>query len=468
MTDNPLTCEEILGNYGNPDHLKLDNILDPPDPDEEEIHIMRPSHYFAIEKLPIHLQTVGNFNILSLNTQSINAKFDAFVAFLEIAKQQNVHFHAICLQETWLSENSDLSLLQLNGFTCFSQGKQCSSHGGLTTYIDTNINASVINVEITSPIWEGLFVKIQGMENTKDNIIGNKYRPPYDNNYKENINSFTSELDPILSSFDTSTNDLIVTGDFNINLLQVNMSNKEHYGDFLDLMLGHSLFPKITLPTRTAENSCSLIDNIFATLSPNYVSSQAGIIYSRISDHHPYFLSICPSNKISVGMNKKGHVKQRINSETAYNNLKQSLFENDISDAINTDPYCNPNINYDILHDHLTQMKNKYLPYRYVNFNKYRHKGNKWITHGIMKSTKQRDKLYIMKLSCISRSHARYHLLKNKLNTFNKTLKKTIREAKLVYYRREFEYNRSNIKKTWSTINDILCKTKHSHQSVNL
>ena len=49
---------------------------------------------------------------------------------------------------------------------------------------------------------------------------------------------------------------------------------------------------------------------------------------------------------------------------------------------------------------------------------------------------------------------------------FNKTLKKTIQEAKLVYYRREFEYNRSNIKRTWSTINDILCKTKHSHQGV--
>ena len=305
MADNPLICEEILENYGNPDHLKLDNIIDPPDPDEEEIHMMRPSYYFAIEELSIHLQTVGNFNILSLNTHSINAKFDAFVAFLEIAKQQNVHFHAICLQETWLSENSDLSLLQLNGFTCFSQGKQCSSHGGLITYIDTNINASVINMEITSPIWEGLFVKIQGMENTKDIIIGNIYRRPFDNNFKENINSFTSELDPISSSFDTNTNDLIVTGDFNINLLQVNVCNKEHYGDFLDLMLGHSLFPKITLPTRTVENSCSLIDNIFATLSPNYVSSQAGIIYARISGLHPYFLSICPSNKISLGMNKK-------------------------------------------------------------------------------------------------------------------------------------------------------------------
>ena len=154
-----------------------------------------------------------------------------------------------------LAKILNYKILQLNGFTCFSQGKPCSSHGGLITYIDTNINASVINMEITSPIWEGLFMKIQGMENTKDFIIGNIYRPPYDNNYKENINSFTSELDTILSSFDTSTNDLIVTGDFNINLLQVNMCNKEHYGDFLDLMLGHSLFPKITLPTRTGENS---------------------------------------------------------------------------------------------------------------------------------------------------------------------------------------------------------------------
>ena len=79
------------------------------------------------------------------------------------------------------------------------------------------------------------------MENTKDIIIGNIYRPPYDNNCKENINSFTSELDPILSSFDTSTNDLIVTGDFNINLLQVNMCNKEHNVDFLDLVIAYSL-----------------------------------------------------------------------------------------------------------------------------------------------------------------------------------------------------------------------------------
>ena len=140
MADNPLTCE-VMGNYGHPDHLKLDNILDPPDPDEDEIHIMRLSHYFPIEELP-------KPGLAKIPT---------------------------CCCYNWAALH------------VFSQGKQCSSHGGLITYINTNINVSVMNIEITSPIWEGLFVKIQGMENTKDIIIGNIYRKPYDNNCKENI-----------------------------------------------------------------------------------------------------------------------------------------------------------------------------------------------------------------------------------------------------------------------------------------
>ena len=91
-----------------------------------------------------------------------------------------------------------------------------------------------------------------------------------------------------------------VTGYFNIDLLQLNMCNKEHYGDFLDLMLGHSLFPKLHSQHRLWKTAA-----LWSTLSPNYVSFQAGIKYSRISDQHPHVLSICPSNKISVVMNKK-------------------------------------------------------------------------------------------------------------------------------------------------------------------
>ena len=92
--------------------------------------------------------------------------------------------------------------------------------------------------------------------------------PPYDDNNKGNIStSIISELDLILSSISATRKDLIITRNFNINSLHIYLCNKEHYGDFLDQMLGHSLIPTITLPTRMAENSCSLIDEIFYTLS---------------------------------------------------------------------------------------------------------------------------------------------------------------------------------------------------------
>ena len=311
MYDNFIETDEILEIYGNPNDFKLD-ILDPPDTEEDDINLVHQSPYYSIGDLPMYLQTIGNINVLSLNTQSVNAKFDSIITFLEVARQQNVHFQVICLQESWLNDIYDLSLFQINGFTCFSRGKKCSPHGGLITYVDSSLNASEVNIDVNSSVWEGLFVQIQDLGYTKDIIIGNIYRPPYDNNNKENISTFISELDPILSSINATRKDIIITGDFNINLLHINVCNKEHYGDFLDLMLGCSLIPKITLPTRMAENSCSLIDNIFCTISPNYISSQAGIIYSKISDHHPYFLSICPNNKEPPN-NKRKYVKQRLN-----------------------------------------------------------------------------------------------------------------------------------------------------------
>ena len=321
-----------------------------------------------------------------------------------------------------------------------------------------------MNIDVNSSVWDGLFVQIQDLGYTKDIIIGNIYRPLYDNNNKENISTFISELDPILSSINATRKDIIITGDFNINLLHINVCNKEHYGDFLDLMLDYSLIPKITLPTRMAENSCSLIDDIFCTISPNNISSQAGIIYSKISDHHPYFLSICPNSKEPPN-NKRKYVKQRLNTREAYGRLKQELVDNDVTNMMDNDPYCNPNYNYDILHNHLIKLKNKHLPYRMVKFDKYKHKGNKWITHGILRSIKHRDELY-KELSCTFRTSDIYLVLKNKLNTFNKMLSKTIREAKMSYYKHEFDNNRSNVRKTWNTINEILCKTKQKQHGL--
>ena len=57
-------------------------------------------------------------------------------------------------------------------------------------YINCQFNASVIDIENVSAVWEGLFVLVKDIENEKEIVIGNIYRPLYDNNNETNINTF--------------------------------------------------------------------------------------------------------------------------------------------------------------------------------------------------------------------------------------------------------------------------------------
>ena len=234
----------------------------------------------------------GNFNVISLNAQSRNAKFDSLLILLETARQQNITIHVMCIQESCLDENCDLSLYLIEGYTCISKGKRCSSHGGLMTYVNSQYNTSVIDVKNDSPIWESLFGTVKDMDIGKEFVVGNIYRPPNDNNNEQNVTIFVTELEPIIAALNDGNHELLIAGDFNINLLHINNCNKDHFDIFLDMLLGHSLFPKITFPTRLGENICSLIDNIFCSLSHNSVASLAGTICTRISDHFPCFLSL--------------------------------------------------------------------------------------------------------------------------------------------------------------------------------
>ena len=54
---------------------------------------------------------------------------------------------------------------------------------------------------------------------------------------------------------------------------------------------------------------------------------------------------------------------------------------------------------------------------------------------------------------------AEYSTLKNYLHVFNCILKNPIREAKIQYYDMLFTQYRGDIKITWQTISDIICKS---------
>ena len=137
------------------------------------------------------------------------------------------------------------------------------------------------------------------------------------------------------------------------------------------------------------------------------------------------------------------------------------LETNDITNSLDIDQYYDPNQNYNTFHDHLTKLKEKHLPCKFVKCNKYRHKSNEWITRGILRSIKYRDKLY-MDYRRATKDTFLYFDLTFKLASYNKLLKNTIRQGKCSYYNQEFESNKCNIRKIWGTVNKIICWTKNN------
>ena len=98
----------------------------------------------------------------------------------------------------------------------------------------------------------------------------------------------------------------------------------------------------------------------------------------------------------------------------------------DISRKLTNHLSSDPNFNYETLHDHIAKMKDKHLPYKFEKFHKHKHKSNKWISFGIIRSIETRDAMYL-KSKCCSKQSVEYNTLKNNLHVFNCILKKTIR-----------------------------------------
>ena len=145
-------------------------------------------------------------------------------------------FSALCLQETWLSDDSDTSMLNINGYTLISQGKICSAHGGLAIYLSTKFSFKTLTVYANSEILEGQFIEITGNETNKSIILGNIYRPP--SNTNSICQSFNDNVVPLLETLRRKNREVIIAGDYNIDLLKINDSPT--YCDYLNSVV--SLF----------------------------------------------------------------------------------------------------------------------------------------------------------------------------------------------------------------------------------
>jgi len=133
-----LNFQNIIGNNGTLTTQIEGSGLDPAE-DSEEPSLFENSLYYDSSDFETYLQQRPNsFIVYSLNCQSLLAKFDCLKMYLDSYNNESFNISALCLQETWLTEGSDLSLIQIPGYNLIHLGRSCSAHSGLAIYLHQN------------------------------------------------------------------------------------------------------------------------------------------------------------------------------------------------------------------------------------------------------------------------------------------------------------------------------------------
>ena len=126
------------------------------------------------------------------------------------------------------------------------------------------------------PSYEGIFVNVPQRKG-RDLVLGAIYRPS-----GLPLQDFIQELNLLLPVLTRDNRKVLLSGDFNIDLLKIG----EH--EFLNVMNLFSLSPTVNYPTRVTDNSATLIDNIFS----NFIQeiTDPTIIIHDCADHFPITL----------------------------------------------------------------------------------------------------------------------------------------------------------------------------------
>ena len=125
--------------------------------------------------------------------------------------------------------------------------------------------------------------------------------------------------DYIINNFNKYFNkyDILITGDFNINILKVIKDNNLNY--FLDTFKSIGLEPLINKASRFGKYSNTLNDNFFTNI--NIKPDLDGLLVTDISDHLPIFIIYNNYFRKNNPINKKKltYMSRKLNDTNVYN-----------------------------------------------------------------------------------------------------------------------------------------------------
>jgi hypothetical protein len=214
----------------------------------------------------------------------------------------------------------------------------------------------------------------------------------------------------MLAHLHSSTMNLIICGNVNINYLQTSSSENQ-----LDCLLAlYNLHGVVNFPTRITESTSTAIDNFFIDKGKN-VKYSLSPIYNVLSDHNAQLLVL---HDVTVKIQIPHSTIIRQINDTTIAQFKINLSYENWTDTFTED---NIDINFKNFLNTYLRIFNSTFPYKRIYPNRNR---NAWITKGIRISCKRKEALYILS------KNTQNPKLNSHYKTYSKILSKVIRSAK--------------------------------------
>ena len=400
--------------------------------------------YYEISDFNKLISDKGPFSFSSfhLNIASLALHFDVLTTLLS---QCNLLFDIIAITETRFVKGVKPSFdFNLNGYHEPVYTPTEASVGGALLYISHNVPFETrhdFNSMLYSPsLLESVFVEIS-VSNSPNIIAGSIYKHPSLSTEEFNSNF----LEPFLIKASKENKQILLLGDFNINLLH--SSSDRNTLSFLNNLGSHLIIPNIFLPTRITDHSMTLIDNIFSSIT-GFDSFSGNFLYS-ISDHLPQFhlLRRPPSTQ----------PKQQNMQRKDWKNFDQENFVLDFL-AINwdTELYNIDDVDhaFEVFNSKIQNLIDLHVPT--VNISKRQHKTRlkPWITPGIIKSISKRNFFYrkFIKTNDPTLKSFFHHRFKS----YRNSILSLTRRSKTNHFSNYFSLHASNMQKVWKGIKEII------------
>ena len=258
----------------------------------------------------------------------------------------------------------------------------------------------------------------------------------------------------VLEKLTFENKNIILMGDFNIDLMNYNTHNETN--DFLNLIFTNSLVPCILKPSRLTTKSKTLIDNILTNLID--IPCTSGNLTISISDHLAQFAKFDLKTTSSqpctrYKRNYKNFDKDNFIMEFLQINWKETL-------NLNSN---NPNIITSKLISEITNLVEQHAPLIKINPKKHTTKKKPWITNWLLQSI---NKKQIICKKFIKEKNANKKLIyHDKFTQYRNILSNLLRCSKDNYFKKYFIEHKQNLKLVWQGIKSII-NSKHVKESI--